>query len=108
GTCKCYLILQHLVLASKSDAPDTSTHRGSYCHGDDLAPGVNARPVPAQDIDRSGSETDIQDEIPPLVDGVELHSGVAGSEHQQHREDLADDHVVSLGCGPHQEALVEI
>src|SRR6185437_10666145 len=100
--------INYRIVADKLYMGKPDGHGGSGDHGADFAPGINAPPVPSQDVNRAGAEADIQYQIPTLLNGSQLHGGVAGAKHQQHGEYTADEHVMFFRGVSYEESFVQI
>ena len=56
-------------------------------HGDDLAPGVDAPPEPADEIEQAGAGADEQDDVEGVLGGVEDEGEEAGAEEDEYRRE---------------------
>ena len=52
-------------------------------HGGDLRPGIDAPPIPAQQINGTGSGTDFHDDLPAAGDGIKMDRDPGGGDDQQ-------------------------
>src|SRR5262249_44984466 len=83
-------------------------HGRRYDHGDDFAPRVDAPPVPAQDVDRSSADSQIENDRPTLNDRGQSCSDKSADQHQQNGKEPADSHVMPLCLRTHDEPTVQM
>ena len=77
-------------------------------HRDHLAPGVDAPPEPAKDVEEAGPGADLQDQVEAVLGrGHQVHHAGRAHEEADRREPARRD-VVVLALARPQEALVEV
>src|SRR6188474_2621873 len=75
-------------------------------HGGDLAPRIDAPPVPAQQEDEAGAGPDLQQDLECLHRISEPKRDEAGKEHKGNGDAAADIHIMLLWCvWPHEAAV---
>src|ERR1700681_4537880 len=77
-------------------------------HRADLAPRVDAPPVPAQNQDESRAGSEREQEFPGAFYRSEVVRNDGGGEEEKYRRPARNRYVVLLGRGPVEESLVEI
>src|SRR6266702_914741 len=77
-------------------------------HGRDFRPCVDAPPVPAQEIDGSGSGADFHDDLPAAGDGVQIDGDPGGGDDQQDGGESRDHYIVSVAGRGAKEAAIEV
>src|SRR5581483_7882019 len=77
-------------------------------HGDDLAPGVDAPPEPAQQVEQAGAGADLQDQVEAALRGLEEEDEGGGEDEEEDGGDAPGEDVVALGGVVADEAAVEI
>ena len=68
-------------------------------HGRDFAPGIDAPPIPAQQVDAAGSGADFQQHFPAGTNRRKLPGNAGGENHEQDRDPARDGNVVALRRG---------
>src|SRR5271156_1412815 len=77
-------------------------------HGGNLAPGVDAPPIPAKHVNTAGAGADLEDNLPAGANGFKLRGNVAGGDDQQNGHELGNLDVVAFRSMANEEAAVKI
>src|SRR5690242_7380206 len=64
------------VVAGEWNLGERNCHYARECHGNNFTPGINAPPVPSQDVNRAGATAEGENSLPSLQNGRKVRGDV--------------------------------